>query len=107
MEEKIGMFRTAKYVAGPIGGGMCNLIFSPSETKVMSINSPTFMDVNLRFAYSMVHTDLFNFEHTEFVDRQEESVESEGSLSITGGLNSPWQVDLNKLSKILDKWIQS
>jgi hypothetical protein len=55
----------------------------------------------------MVHTDLFNFEHTEFVDRQEESVESEGSLSITGGLNSPWQVDLNKLSKILDKWIQS
>ena len=42
----------------------------------MSINSPTFMDVNLRFAYSMV-TDLFNFEHTEFVDRQEESVESE------------------------------
>ena len=107
MEEKIGMFRTAKYVAGPIGGGMCNLIFSPSKTKVMSINSPTFMDVNLRFAYSMVHTDLFNFEHTEFVDRQEESVESEGSLSITGGLNSPWQVDLNKLSKILDKWIQS
>ena len=107
MEEKIGMFRTAKYIAGPIGGGMCNTIFSPPDTKVMSINSPTFMDVNLRFAYSMVHTDLFNFEHTEFVDRQEESVESEGSLSITGGLNSPWQVDLNKLSKILDKWITS
>ena len=47
MEEKIGMFRSAKYVAGPIGGGMCNVIFSPPETKVLSINSPTFFDVNL------------------------------------------------------------
>ena len=101
------MFRTAKYIAGPIGGGMCNTIFSPPDTRVLSINSPTFMDVNLRFAYSMVHTDLMNFEHTEFVNQQEESVESEGSLSISGGLNSPWQVDLNKLSKFLDKWIQS
>jgi len=107
MEQKIGMFRTAKYIAGPIGGGMCNTIFSPPDTRVLSINSPTFMDVNLRFAYSMVHTDLINFEHTEFVNQQEESVESEGSLSISGGLNSPWQVDLNKLSKFLDKWIQS
>jgi capsular polysaccharide biosynthesis protein len=105
MEEKIGMFRTAKYIAGPIGGGMCNTIFSPPDTKVLSINSPTFMDVNLRFAYSMVHTNLANFEHTEFVNQQEESVESEGSLSISGGLNSPWQVDLNKLSKFLCKWI--
>ncbi len=105
MKEKIGMFRTAKYIAGPIGGGMCNTIFSPPDTKVLSINSPTFMDVNLRFAYSMVHTNLVNFEHTEFVNQQEESVESEGSLSISGGLNSPWQVDLNKLSKFLCKWI--
>ena len=105
MEEKIGMFRTAKYVAGPIGGGMCNTIFSPPDTRVLSINSPTFMDVNLRFVYSMIHTDLANFEHTKFVDQQEESVESEGSLSISGGLNSPWQVDLNKLSKFLCKWI--
>ena len=105
MEEKIGMFRTAKYIAGPIGGGMCNTIFSPPDTRVLSINSPTFMDVNLRFVYSMIHTDLANFEHTKFVDQQEESVESEGSLSISGGLNSPWQVDLNKLSKFLCKWI--
>ena len=107
MEEKIGMFRSAKYVAGPIGGGMCNVIFSPPETKVLSINSPTFFDVNFRFGYSMEHTDLTHFEYTEFTDKQEESVESDGSLSISGGLNSPWKVDLNKLSKILTAWITS
>jgi len=105
MKEKIGMFRSAKYVAGPIGGGMCNVIFSPPETKVLSINSPTFFDVNFRFGYSMEHTDLTHFDHTEFVDKQEESIESDGSLSISGGLNSPWRVDLNKLSKILEVWM--
>ena len=36
-----------------------------------------------------------------------EVVDSVGSLSISGGMNSPWEVDLNKLSKILDTWIQS
>ena len=107
MEEKVGMFRTAKYVAGPIGGGMCNVIFSPPETKVLSIDSPTFFDVNFRFGYSMEHTDLTHFEYTKFTDKQEESVESDGSLSISGGLNSPWEVDLNKLSKILTTWITS
>jgi len=107
MEEKIGMFRNAKYVAGPIGGGMCNVIFSPPKTKVFSINSPTFFDVNFRFEYTMKHTDLTHFEYTEFTDKKEESVDSDGSLSISGGLNSPWKVDLNKLSKFLDKWTQS
>ena len=107
MEEKIGMFRTAKYIAGPIGGGMCNVVFSPPETKVLSINSPTFFDINLRYLHCMDHTDLTHFDFTSFTDKKDESVESIGSLSISGGMNSPWQVDLNKLSKILDTWIQS
>ena len=102
MKEKIAMFGSAKVVAGPIGGGMCNVIFSPPETKVISINSPTFFDINARFEYSMSHTDLHHFDHTEFVDQVEESVESKGSLSISGGLNSPWKVDIDKLSKFLN-----
>jgi len=32
-------------------------------------------------------------------------LEIDGSLSISGGLNSPWRVDLNKLSKILEVWM--
>ena len=102
MKEKIAMFRAAKVVAGPIGGGMCNVIFSPPETKVISINSPTFFDVNSRFEFSMSHTDLYHFEDTHFTERVEESVDSDGSLSISGGLNSPWKVDIDKLSKFLN-----
>ena len=101
MKEKIALFSSAKVIAGPIGGGMCNVIFSPPETQVISINSPMFFDVNQRFKYSMSHTRLNHFNHTEFVDKVEESVESQGSLSISGGLNSPWKVDIDKLSKFL------
>ena len=101
MKEKIAMFSNAKVIAGPIGGGMCNVIFSPPETKVISINSPKFFEVNSRFEYSMSHTNLHHFDHTEFVDEIEESVESKGSLSISGGLNSPWKVNIDKLTKFL------
>jgi len=103
MKEKIGLFNSAKYVAGPIGGGMCNVIFSPPETKVISINSPLFFDVNTRFEYSMMHTQLYHFNDTEFVERVDESVESDGALSISGGLNSPWKVNLNTLEKFLSE----
>jgi capsular polysaccharide biosynthesis protein len=102
MEEKIAMFRAAKVVAGPIGGGMCNVIFSPSETKVISINSPRFFDVNYRFEFSMSHTDLHHFDYTEFTEEVEESVDDVGSLSISGGINSPWKVDIDKLSEFLN-----
>lgn len=101
MKEKIGLFRSAKYIAGPIGGGMCNVIFSSPETKVISINSPLFFDINSRFEYSMMHTKLYHFNDTEFVDKVEESIDSNSSLSISGGLNSPWKVDLNKLKQFL------
>jgi hypothetical protein len=101
MVEKIGMFNSAKCIAGPIGGGMCNIIFSTSQTKVISINSPLFFDVNARFEYSMCHTKLNHFNDTEFVEEIQGSIESEGSLSISGGLNSPWKVNLNTLESIL------
>lgn len=103
MKEKIGLFNSAKYIAGPIGGGMCNVIFSSPETKVISINSPTFFDVNSRFEYSMLHTQLHHFYDTEFVEQIEESVDGDSALSISGGLNSPWKVNLNKLNETLSE----
>ena len=66
--------RVASLGAGPIGGGMCNVIFSPPETKVFSIDSPTFFDVNFRFGYSMEHTDLTHFEYTEFTDKDRQAI---------------------------------
>jgi hypothetical protein len=45
----------------------------------------------------MSHTQLHHFTDTEFVGRVDETIESIGSLSISGGLNSPWKVNLNSL----------
>ena len=102
MKEKVGLFRSAKVVAGPIGGGMVNTIFSNCLTKVISINSPTFFDINTRFEYSMAHTQLYHFNDTEFVGEVEESVDSDGALSISGGMNSPWKVDMNNLKRFVE-----
>ena len=45
----------------------------------------------------MRHTKLHHFNDTEFVGDAEGWVEDEGALSISGGLNSPWKVNLNML----------
>ena len=103
MKEKIGLFRGAKVVAGPIGGGMVNTIFSNCLTKVISINSPTFFDINTRFEYSMAHTQLHHFNDTEFVGDSTGWVEpyDVGVLSISGGLNSPWKVNMDSLKEFV------
>jgi len=80
---------------------MCNVIFSPPETKVISINSPLFFDINTRFKYCMAHTQLYHYNDTEFVDKIQESVDSDNALSISGGLNSPWSVNINTLNELL------
>ena len=51
----------------------------------------------------MMHTNLYHFDDTEFVEKIEESVESDSALSISGGLNSPWKVNLNKLNETLSE----
>lgn len=57
-EEKTALFSKAELVVGVVGGGMCNLLFSPAETKSLCITTPYFMDINNRFRYSMEHTQL-------------------------------------------------
>ena len=67
MEEKMLYFRNATHVAGFIGGGMANCLFSKPSTKVLCFESPTFLDVNSRFAYSMNHTDVSYIKCTSHV----------------------------------------
>lgn len=86
---------------------MANVLFCPPETKVLSINSPLFFDVNDRLKHAMEHTQLTHFDHTSFTDEKEATVDDVGSLSISGGMNSPWEVDLNTLSKKLTEWLIS
>lgn len=57
-EEKLAQFQNAELVVGIVGGGMCNLLFSPSTTKSLCINTPFFLNINERFQYSMNHTQL-------------------------------------------------
>jgi hypothetical protein len=57
-EEKIAYFKNAELVVGVVGGGMCNLLFSPQQTKAVCINTPYFLEINKRFQHSMNHTNI-------------------------------------------------
>jgi hypothetical protein len=57
-DEKIFLFQNAECVAGIIGGGMANLLLSPSQTKSLCISTPYFLDINKRFEHSMNHTQI-------------------------------------------------
>lgn len=64
MSEKIQYFANATHVVGAIGGGMCNLVFSPTTTRVTTICSPEFETINRRFLFTMSHTNLTIFRDT-------------------------------------------
>lgn len=58
MYEKIQLFANATHVLGFIGGGLANLLFSPTTTTVACINTPDFLRINSRFVFSMNHTNI-------------------------------------------------
>ena len=62
--EKILYFSNAKLIIGAIGGGIANVLFSPSNTKVFCIVSPTFFEINGRFKYSLNKTNIIYFNET-------------------------------------------
>ncbi len=101
MKEKVGLFRSVKYVAGPIGGGMSNVLFCKPQTKVISINSPKFFPINQRLKYALDRVDLYMFDKTKFANERKEVITSDNALSISGGMNSQWTVDLIELEKII------
>jgi hypothetical protein len=119
--EKILYFSNATHVVGAIGGGISNVLFSPKTTKLEAIISPTFLNVNKRFKYSLDCLDVhynFNTEHnekTEFktymrVKTKDENILGEIEkiydnkllVSYTDGSNTGWnaqneykQIELN------------
>jgi len=58
MASKIHHFENATHIAGFIGGGMANCIFSNSSTKVLCFVTPDFLNINKRFKFSMNHTNV-------------------------------------------------
>jgi hypothetical protein len=66
--EKIALFQQAEVVVGAIGGGVCNVLFSPPSTRLMCIVSPTFLDVNERFLHAFKNIEYHLFKDTFHVD---------------------------------------
>ena len=66
--EKLDYFRHAEIVVGALGGGVCNVLFSPPQTRLLCLVSPTFLDVNARFAYSLNHVQLQWFRDSSHVE---------------------------------------
>ena len=119
--EKILYFANATHVVGAIGGGISNVLFSQKTTKLDAIVSPTFLDVNCRFKYSLDGVDVnynYNTEHvekTEFktymrvktndgsiVGEIEKLYDNKLLVSYTDGSNTGWnaqneykQIELN------------
>lgn len=62
MEEKIILFSNAELVIGCIGGGMCNILFSPASIQTICLDTPSFSSINKRFLHSINHTQLQFYE---------------------------------------------
>ena len=67
--EKILYFANATHVVGAIGGGISNVLFSPKSTKLDALVSPTFLDVNERFKYSLDCVDVSYNTNTEHLEK--------------------------------------
>ncbi|NBX71326.1 glycosyltransferase family 61 protein, partial [bacterium] len=66
--EKILYFANATHVVGAIGGGISNVLFSPKTTKLEALISPGFLDINMRFRYSLDCVDIHYNYNTKHVD---------------------------------------
>jgi hypothetical protein len=69
--EKIIYFANATHVVGAIGGGISNVLFSSPTTKLQAIVSPTFLDVNKRFKYSLDCVNVTYNQNTEHIETGE------------------------------------
>jgi len=67
--EKISYFNNADIVIGAIGGGICNVLFSPKDAKLIALISPTFLSVNKRFIYSLEKVNIEYFVDTEHSEK--------------------------------------
>lgn len=69
--DKIKLFNNAESIVGAIGGGLVNVLFSNPNCKLTVIVSPTFLDVNYRFTYSLNKINTYYFEDTKHTEQSE------------------------------------
>lgn len=66
--EKISLFAEAEVVVGALGGGVCNVLFSNPATQLICLVSPTFLEVNNRFRYSLERVDISYITDTHHIE---------------------------------------
>jgi hypothetical protein len=120
--DKIYLFSNAKFIIGPAGGGLCNVLFSNKNAQLLAINSPDFMSVNKRFIFSfsnintIFYDETFHVEDTKFkkymrvqslsnniVGEVEEFKNDKVKISYTENILAGWNAELNLKSK----WINA
>ena len=62
--DKIALFIQLEEAIGAIGGGLCNVLFSGSNCRLVSICSPVFLEINSRFKFCFDRVDTEYFEGT-------------------------------------------
>jgi len=70
MTEKIQLFQNADFIIGPIGGGLVNVVFSGKDTKLITIVSPLFLEINYRFKFCLESVNNHFFHHTKHIDHE-------------------------------------
>jgi hypothetical protein len=93
--EKILYFEGATHVVGAIGGGISNVVFSPSSTHLEAIVSPGFLDVNKRFKYSLDCVDVYYNYNTQHVESGE--FKKYMRVKFHGGIGEIEEIDGDKL----------
>ena len=69
--DKILLFNNAESIIGATGGGLVNVLFSKPTCKLITLVSPTFLDVNYRFIYSLNKVNTYYFNKTTHVESTE------------------------------------
>jgi hypothetical protein len=68
---KILLFNNAESIVSAIGGGIVNVLFSKPLCKLITLVSPTFLDVNYRFTYSLNKVNTYYFWDTKHTESSE------------------------------------
>lgn len=69
--DKILLFNNAESIVSAIGGGIVNVLFSKPLCKLITLVSPTFLDVNYRFTYSLNKLNTYYFWDTKHTESSE------------------------------------
>ena len=101
-DEKIYLFSNAEQIVGSIGGGMANLLFSPTSVKSYIIVSPYFLDINYRFKYSMENTNIQYFYEVDVFIKNDNENKQEVSLYCRVQITDMDNMFYNKIGEIIE-----